>query len=212
MYSVQKAIFPGILLGMIFLIGLTKMIGSAQIVLASTEEAPVLQAEAISPPIDDSTAAEPPVDAESATPPEPAGGDCAVSSAYPQAVLRWCSLITRYAAEYDLDPNLVAAVILQESGGNPEAYSRSGAVGLMQVMPRDGVAAGFQCINGPCFASRPSTAELLDPEFNIAYGTRMLAGLIQKRGSVRDGLFAYGPMNVGYSYADKILAIYESRR
>ncbi|HCE17845.1 MAG TPA: hypothetical protein DEQ80_08300 [Anaerolinea thermolimosa] len=211
MYSVQKAIFPGILLGMIVLIGLTRMIGSAQIVLASTEEAPVLQAEAIPLSIDDPAPPETPADAKPSSS-ESADGECAVSSTYPQAVLRWCSLITRYAVEANLDPNLVAAVILQESGGNPEAYSRSGAVGLMQVMPRDGIAAGFQCINGPCFASRPGMAELLDPEFNIAYGTRMLAGLIQKRGSVRDGLFAYGPMNVGYSYADKILAIYESHR
>lgn len=212
MYSVQKAIFPGILLGMMLLIGLTRMIGAAQIVLASTEEAPVLQGEGVSPSINDPAVAENPVNAESAPSAEPTSGECAVSSAYPQSILRWCSLITRYAAEYHLDPNLVAAVILQESGGNPEAYSRSGAVGLMQVMPRDGIAAGFQCVNGPCFASRPSIEELLDPEFNIAYGTRMLAGLIQKRGSVREGLFAYGPMNVGYSYADKILTIYESRR
>jgi len=44
---------------------------------------------------------------------------------------------------------LIAAVILQESGGDPSAYSSSGAVGLMQVMPRDGIAAEFMCVNGP---------------------------------------------------------------
>ena len=57
------------------------------------------------------------------------------------------------------------------------------AVGLLQVMPRDGIAADFECANGPCFASRPTIAELLDPAYNLEYGTRMLAGLINRLGS-----------------------------
>jgi soluble lytic murein transglycosylase-like protein len=118
-------------------------------------------------------------------------------------------LITRYAAEHEIDPNLVAAVMLLESGGDPLAYSRSGAVGLLQVMPRDGLAAGFQCPNGPCFASRPTIQELQDPEFNLAYGIRMLAGLYGRTGSWREALLAYGPMDVGYIYADTVLAFLE---
>jgi soluble lytic murein transglycosylase-like protein len=102
--------------------------------------------------------------------------------------------------------------MLQESGGDPQAYSHSGAVGLMQVMPRDGIAATFNCTNGPCFASRPTIAELQDPEYNIAFGTRMLAGLSRKYGSFRDALRFYGPVGIEYSYADKVLAIYENYR
>jgi len=120
--------------------------------------------------------------------------------------------IEEYALYYGLDPNLVAAVMLQESGGNPEAYSKSGAVGLMQVMPRDGLSEGYMCINGPCFSSRPTTDELLDPHFNIKYGTELLSGLISKYGDIREGLRAYGPMNSGYSYADIVLAIYDRYR
>jgi soluble lytic murein transglycosylase-like protein len=103
----------------------------------------------------------------------------------------------------------VAAVIWQESGGDPLAYSRSGAVGLMQVMPRDGIAAKFVCVNGPCFASRPSSEQLRDPAFNVAYGTRMLGELLQRHGNLRDALKAYGPMDRGYSYADKVLTLYQ---
>lgn len=77
----------------------------------------------------------------------------------------------------------------------------------MQVMPKDGIASEFVCVNGPCFAGRPSTNELLDPEYNVDYGSRMLAGLIEKYGSEREALKAYGPYNVGYYYADKVLAI-----
>jgi len=134
---------------------------------------------------------------------------CAISSSYPEAVRQWCSLIDNYAQEQNLDPNLVAAVILAESSGNAQAYSSSGAVGLMQIMPRDGLAAGFTCGSSPCFSSRPSMSELYDPEFNISYGTRMLGSLYRKYGNVRDALLAYGPSNAGYYYADIVLGIYD---
>lgn len=137
------------------------------------------------------------------------GKKCAVSEKYPQSVRQWCNLITRYARQHGLDANLVAAVMLQESGGQPLAYSKSGAVGLMQVMPRDGIAASFMCVNGPCFANRPTIEELQDPAFNIEYGTRMLAGLENRLGSLREALKSYGPKDVGYYYADIVLAIYQ---
>ena len=116
----------------------------------------------------------------------------------------------RHSEKNDLKPDLVAALIWQESGGNPTAYSKSGAVGLMQVMPRDGIASSFKCINGPCFANRPSISELQKPNFNIKYGTGMLAGLLNKYGSIREALKFYGPMDVGYYYADKVLGIFNS--
>ena len=136
-------------------------------------------------------------------------GDCRVSGKYPPEIMRWCGLITRYADKFGLDPDLVAALIWQESGGKPLAYSKSGAVGLMQVMPRDGKAASFRCKNGPCFANRPTIKELQNPEYNVKYGTRMLARLKAKHGGLREALKAYGPMNVGYYYADKVIGIYQ---
>jgi soluble lytic murein transglycosylase-like protein len=138
--------------------------------------------------------------------------DCQVSSSYPERILQWCGIIMEQAVQAELPPDLIAAVMLQESGGDETAYSASGAVGLMQVMPRDGIAAGFECINGPCFASRPTIEELLEPAFNVKYGTQMLAGLISRLGSEREALKAYGPMDAGYSYADKVLAIFENYR
>lgn len=135
---------------------------------------------------------------------------CRVSKAYPDDILQWCNLIMKHAKKNQIDPDLIAALIWQESGGNPVAYSKSGAVGLMQIMPRDGIAASFMCKNGPCFANRPSIEEMQDPEANIEYGTRMLANLVSKQGSIRDALKAYGPMDVGYYYADKVLGIYNA--
>ena len=143
----------------------------------------------------------------SATESEP---ECGINSNYPLDVRQWCSQIMRHASMNNLDPNLIAAVIWQESGGSPTAYSQSGAVGLMQIMPRDGIAATFQCINGPCFTNRPSISELEKPNFNIKYGTGMIAGLLESHGSLREALKFYGPMNVGYYYADKVLNIYHA--
>jgi soluble lytic murein transglycosylase-like protein len=135
---------------------------------------------------------------------------CKISSSYPLEIQQWCNVIIMNAENYSLDPNLIAAVMLQESGGNKEAYSSSGAVGLMQIMPKDGIAANFVCINGPCFSNRPTMEELFNPEFNIEYGSRMLTNLNGKYGNWRDALKAYGPMDVGYHYADIVLSIFEN--
>ena len=51
------------------------------------------------------------------------------------------SLIKEAAARYQVDPRLVAAVAQTESGGNQEAVSPAGAVGVMQLMPE--TAAGL---------------------------------------------------------------------
>lgn len=120
-------------------------------------------------------------------------------------VCAYTDLIVDAAGNYNIDPSLIAAVIYEESRGDSQAISSSGAVGLMQIMPSDGIAASFQCPNGPCFANRPKTNELLDPVYNINYGSNYLKGLISKYGSVREALLHYGPINVGYSYADLVL-------
>ena len=135
---------------------------------------------------------------------------CQVSLHFPQGILQWCELITSLATQAELSPNLIASIILQESGGDATAFSASGAVGLMQVMPRDGLAAKFECTNGPCFASRPTIEELQDPSYNVEFGTKMLARLIGRLGGLREALKAYGPMGMEYSYADRVLAIYEN--
>jgi soluble lytic murein transglycosylase-like protein len=194
--SVQKLIFPGLLLGILGLILFTSFL-AANPGARSVMEAP---AQPLAASGDEAVVQE-----DSGEPAAVSG--CTLSPAYPEAILQWCQLIERYARDNGLDPDLVSAVMLQESAGRPDAYSKSGAVGLMQVMPRDGKASGFMCKNGPCFSDRPSMNELFDPEYNVAYATRMLADLISRHGDVRDALRAYGPMDVGYYYADLVIGI-----
>jgi len=125
-------------------------------------------------------------------------------------VLSYCSEITNASEQYEVDPKVIAAIILMESGGDASAISTSGAVGLMQIMPSDGIASTYSCINGPCFADRPKTDELLNPEFNINFGTNILKEYVSAYGNLREALYHYGPMDVGYEgYADVIISLAE---
>lgn len=57
-----------------------------------------------------------------------------ISPLFTPEVRFWESEIIRWAEEAGLDPNLVASVMQIESCGDPQALSRSGAMGLFQVM------------------------------------------------------------------------------
>lgn len=144
-----------------------------------------------------------------AFPPASENEKAPLSSGFPSEIQQWKPSIEKYAANFGLDANLIAAVILQESGGQPAAVSANGAVGLMQIMPRDGVASQFICINGPCFQDRPATEELFDPTFNIQFGASLLSELIKREGNLRDALKAYGPAEIDYHYADIVLTLFE---
>ena len=133
-----------------------------------------------------------------------------LSEKYPQSIQKWREEIEYSADQQEFDPNLIAAVMPQESGGQSTVISTSGAVGLMQIMPRDGIASNFICGDHPCFKNRPSINELLNPDYNIDFGTRLLSGLLKTSGSTRNALKAYGPMDVGFYYADIVLSIYSS--
>jgi len=58
-----------------------------------------------------------------------------LSPVFTKEVQRWGSDIVRWANASSLDPNLVATIMQIESCGDPRATSRSGAMGLFQVMP-----------------------------------------------------------------------------
>lgn len=76
---------------------------------------------------------------------------------------------TRKAAQkYGIDPYLINAIIEAESGGDPRAKSKAGAMGLMQLMP--GTAAGMG-LKGD---------DVYDVEKNIMGGAQHLAGLFKR--------------------------------
>lgn len=72
--------------------------------------------------------------------------------------------ILKYSEEYDLDPSLVAGVIYTESSFNPNATSRVGAKGLMQIMPDTGREIAEK-LGEPFDENR-----LYEPDVSIRYG------------------------------------------
>lgn len=104
---------------------------------------------------------------------------------YKAVVEKYHDIITTAATANNVDPNLVKAVIMQESGGNPNAISSKGAKGLMQIM--DGTAKML------------GVTDPYDIKQNIEGGVKYLAGLINKfEGNIQKALAAYnaGPAAV----------------
>jgi soluble lytic murein transglycosylase-like protein len=111
-------------------------------------------------------------------------------------------IIVQRAREKQIDPKLVAAVIVVESRGNPLAISNSKSVGLMQIhLPTWATEIDF------------SQKNPFNPETNIEMGTAILAGYLKKNGNLKSALSAYeGSVNPEISdYAGRVLEIYNSR-
>ncbi len=108
--------------------------------------------------------------------------------------LSYASIIRGHARNYDLDPALLAAVVYQESKFHADARSRSGAIGLMQLLPS--TAQGIATHTG---GTRFRVGDLYDPELNVRYGSWYLRHLLDKYGDERTALAAY---NAGQENVD----------
>jgi soluble lytic murein transglycosylase-like protein len=102
--------------------------------------------------------------------------------------------ILRSSGDHELDPQLVTAIILVESGARPWALSSKGAIGLMQVMPHMAEA-------------RMLAGNLTTIESNVAAGCSILADNIRRLGE-DDGISAYfwGSDIRGVAYLDRVRA------
>jgi soluble lytic murein transglycosylase-like protein len=120
------------------------------------------------------------------------------------------SIIEQAAVSAALEPNLLRAVIVVESGFNSRAVSKRGAVGLMQLMPAT--------------ASRYGVSNPYDARQNVHGGARYLKFLIDHFGhDVRLALAAYNagedavernggqipPFSETMAYVPRVLKIYQ---
>jgi soluble lytic murein transglycosylase-like protein len=123
------------------------------------------------------------------------------------------SIIEKAALSAAVEPNLLRAVIVVESGFNLRAVSKRGAVGLMQLMPATAMRFGV---------SNP-----YDPRQNVQAGARYLKFLIDRFGhDVRLALAAYNageeavdrnggqipPFSETMAYVPRVLKIYQMLR
>jgi len=95
------------------------------------------------------------------------------------------SIIQEASDLYEVEPELIQAIIMAESSYNPRAVSRRGARGLMQLMPATAKALGVK--------------DSFNPEHNIHGGVRYFKQLLDRfGGDTRMALAAYnaGSSNV----------------
>jgi len=122
------------------------------------------------------------------------------------------SYVHQAAAKYDLEPELIKAVITTESNGNHRAVSRKGAIGLMQLMPST--------------ANDLNVMNPFNPEENIEGGTKYLKQLLERfNGNLTLALAAYnsGPKTVEKygavppiletrQYVKKVFSLYNGKK
>jgi soluble lytic murein transglycosylase-like protein len=119
-------------------------------------------------------------------------------------------IISSCATKYGVNPSLIKAVIHAESGYNPNAVSRKGASGLMQLMPR--TARSLKVSNS------------FDPKDNVEGGVKYLRFLLDTfRGDVSLAVAAYNaglnnvakyggipPYNETRTYVNRVLSYMQS--
>lgn len=99
--------------------------------------------------------------------------------------------VKKYSKIYNIDENLIYAVIKNESNFNSNATSRVGAKGLMQIMDATAEDVAKEL--------KLEEYDLFLPEDNINIGVKYLSSLIQKYGQTSLALAAY---NAGFGTVD----------
>ncbi len=137
----------------------------------------------------------------------------AAPRATPQAPERFRPLVEKAAREHSIDQALLLAVIAAESGYDPYAISRKGAVGLMQLMPET--------------ARRYGVRDPYDPAENIQGGAKYLRALMTRfhnnlsltlaaYNAGEDAIVQYGnripPYRETLLYVPRVMSLYRQYR
>jgi len=119
------------------------------------------------------------------------------------------NFIIQTACHHQIDPELIKAIIMAESGYNPRAISKRGAKGLMQLMPGTAQSLGVK--------------DIFNPHQNITGGVQYFKQMVNRfNGDVKLALAAYNagsrnvrnyngvpPFKATHSYIKKVFKYYQ---
>ena len=101
---------------------------------------------------------------------------CLASAAYAERPETYDKLIAAHAAANGVPESLVHRVITRESRYNPRLIGHCGCLGLMQIKLGTARSLGYE----------GNAQGLLDPETNLTYGVKYLAGAYRTAGGNAD--------------------------
>lgn len=99
-------------------------------------------------------------------------------------------LVFQAGAKFQVEPFVLAAIIVRESSARPQVISKGGDYGLMQVrwcVHQKWIMKKYPQVRG--------AADLLKPEINIFVGAEIFSGYYAKRKTIRGALLRYSAGN-----------------
>lgn len=120
-------------------------------------------------------------------------------------VVALARVIARAGVRHGVDPFLLAAMALRESGLNPFAEGAAGERGIVQLHPR-GVGSRVRFVRSEGYRERCSRAADACQEEVVDAGARLMAASMARCGGTREALGAYNSgVCQATSYGDRVL-------
>jgi len=124
----------------------------------------------------------------------------------PARVASFARMIGSASLHHDLDPFLLAAVAVRESGMNPLAAGSAGERGIVQLHPR-GSGSHVRYVQSETYRQRCQRRDDVCQGEVLEAGARLLSQSIEHCGGVREGLGAYNRGECGETdYADRVMS------
>ena len=101
----------------------------------------------------------------------------------------YSGIVSVYAEEYDVEENLIYAVIKAESNFESQAVSNRDAIGLMQIVEETAIDVAKK--NNIKIDTENIEEEILDILYVYLFGTKYLSTLLAQYGNIEVALAAY---------------------